>query len=88
MDRETIDRILPDGWELQGCSRLGVSAKHGENVVFLFREDQDVMIQAYDIDGPKRHTFLTLREVDQLPKVVAALHVALHGMTPEPEVTA
>jgi len=92
MDRETIDRILPDGWELQPCWDLVVSAKRGDLTVW-FHADQTCHIQAYDDGGSHVPTYLTMERLAEIPQVVAALRIArdvlpAQPLLSEPEVTA
>ena len=92
MDRETIDRILPDGWELHGCWDVLVSAKRGDLTVTL-HPDETFSIQDYDYLGRQVPTYLTAERLAEIPQVVAALRIArdvlpAKTLPPVPEVTA
>jgi len=87
MDRDTIDRILPDGWELHGCWDVLVSAKRGDLT------DEMFSIQDYDYLGRQVPTYLTAERLAEIPQVVAALRIArdvlpAKTLPPVPEVTA
>ena len=75
MDRETIDRILPDGWELQGCWEALVKANRGDLAVCL-HIDETFSIQNYDHLARSMPTFLTADRLAEIPQVIAALRIA------------
>ena len=91
MDRETIDRILPDGWELRNVTGSSVSARRGNLHVWLFRFDTTMMIaeshEHLERDG-WRVPILSQEDMAEILRVVVALGVVLSVTPPEPEVAA
>ena len=91
MDRETIDRILPDGWGLRNRTGASVSARRGSLHVWLFRYDTTMMIaeshEHLERDG-WRVPILSQEDMAEIPQVVAALRIVLSVTPPEPEVAA
>ena len=92
MDRDTIDRILPDGWELLACWDVLVNAKRGDLTVTLHPDDT-FSIQDYDYLGRSVPTYLTAERLAEIPQVIAALRIArdvlpAKTLPPVPEVAA
>ena len=92
MDRETINQILPDGWQMGGCWDVLVDAKRGGLTVSLHRDDT-FSIEDRDYLGRSIPAYLTLERLAEIPQVIAALRIArdvlpAKTLPPAPEVTA